>query len=223
MSQRAREEILGKLKGAPKAKTVPRPYVPPLTELSWNGEQLIANFTQNLTAQTGVVHRVKDSAEAKAKLAEIFAEEGLTTIMASTDAVVAPLDLRAWGKEMGVRVLTAGDFADRDAYKNAVFTEVQAGVTGADYGVAESGTIGLIHDRNQPRLISIAPITHIALLPVGRLFPVYESVTERVFGDKNKLPGQFTFTTGPSMTGDIQGGQFKGMHGPRKLIVILIG
>jgi len=223
MSPTVRDEILDKLKAAPKATMAARPYVPPLTELSLDREQLLANFIQNLTAQTGIVHQVKNAEEATAKLVEICAEEGLKILMASMDAVVAPLDLPAWGKEKGIKVLTAKDFADRDAYKDAVFTEAQAGVTGANYAVAESGTLGLIHDKDQPRLVSVAPILQIALLPVERLLPTYESVTERIFSDRTKLPSQFTFTTGPSMTGDIQGGQFKGMHGPRKLIVIIIG
>ncbi|MBN1381451.1 MAG: lactate utilization protein [Deltaproteobacteria bacterium] len=223
MSQSAREEILAKLKAAPKAKPAGRPSMPPLTELSWDPDQLIANFMANLTAQTGVVHRVKDEIDAKAKLAEIAAEEGLTTVIVSTDAVVAPLNLTEWGKEKGIKVLTAKDYTDRDAYKDAVFMEAQAGITGVDYAIAESGTIGLIHDKDQPRLVSVAPITHIAILPVERLRPTYERVTDIVFADKSNLPSQFTFTTGPSMTGDIQGGQFKGMHGPRKLIIILMG
>ena len=223
MAPSARNEILEKLKAAPKTKPVTRPHVPPLNELVWDIEQRIINFTQNLTAQTGVLHRVRDPAGAKAKLAEICAEEGLKTIMVSKDPVLAPLDLPEWGKESNIRILPASDYQDREAYKNAVFTEAEAGVTGADYGVAESGTIGIIHDKDQPRLVSVAPILHIALLPVERLLPTYESVTRLVFRDKSKMPSQFTFTTGPSMTGDIQGGQFKGMHGPRKLIVILIG
>jgi L-lactate dehydrogenase complex protein LldG len=197
--------------------------MPCLTELSWNREQLIANFTQNFTAQTGVVYDAKDAAEVKVKLADICAEESLQTLMVSTDRIVTPLNLEAWGKERGVKILTAKDFTNREAYKDAVFNEAQAGVTGADYAVAESGTLGLIHDQDQPRLVSVAPILHIVLLPLDRLVPTYEKVTERVFGDPSRLPSQFTFTTGPSMTGDIQGGQFKGMHGPRKLIVILMG
>jgi L-lactate dehydrogenase complex protein LldG len=62
---------------------------------------------------------------------------------------------------------------------------------------------------------------------VDRILPVYEPVAEKVFGKKaggtRSLPGQFVFITGPSMTGDIQGALFKGMHGPRKVIAILVG
>lgn len=223
MSQNAREDILGKLKSAPKSKIPERPFNPALTELTWTKDQLVDNFIQNLSAQTAIVHRLKNIPDVKSKLAEICAEENITAVMASTDSVVASLDLPAWGKTSGVTVCRAEDYADREAYKDAVFTKAQAGITGADYGVAESGTIGLIHDKDQPRLVSVAPITHIVLLPVDRLVPVFESVTDCVFEDRTKLPSQFTFTTGPSMTGDIQGGQFKGMHGPRKLIVMIIG
>jgi L-lactate dehydrogenase complex protein LldG len=53
--------------------------------------------------------------------------------------------------------------------------------------------------------------------------PIYERVVDQVFGNLKPLPSQFLFITGPSMTGDIQGVLFKGMHGPRKVIVILVG
>ncbi len=196
--------------------------MPPLHVLSLNQDERIAIFSENLAEQTGVVYRVKGTEEVKAKLAEIAVQENLKTIMTSTDAVIAPLNLADWGSGVGVEILTVKDFADREAYREAVFHKVQAGVTGADYAVAESGTLCLLHDKDQPRLISIAPLLHIVVLPIERLFPVYEHVTDRVFADKNKLPGHFTFTTGPSMTADIQGGQFKGMHGPGKMVVILM-
>ena len=223
MTQTKKNDILEKLKSAPVREAGPRPFLPPLPVLSLNLEERIALFSKNLTDQEGVVHRAKSSEEVRAKLAEIAAYEKLKTIFAATDAILAPLQLPQWGDQTGVRVLTARDYANREAYREAVFNEVQAGITGADYGVAESGTICMIHNQDQPRLVSIAPVLHIALLPVDRLFAVYEQVMDRVYSEKSRLPGQCSFITGPSMTGDIQGGQFKGMHGPEKIIVILIG
>ncbi|MBU4000796.1 MAG: hypothetical protein KKB94_00595, partial [Proteobacteria bacterium] len=79
MTQTAREEILEKLKAAPRIKPILRPHVPPLNELSWGHEQLVSNFAQNLIAQTGVLHQAKDGAGVKAKLLDICAEEGLKT------------------------------------------------------------------------------------------------------------------------------------------------
>jgi len=219
----AREEILRKLKAAEKTAVSPRLDMPALTELSLNEEELIAKFTREVTAQTGVVHRVQDNRGAIARLTEIVQSEKITGVMASTDDVVRSLDLPAWGRKNRTNVFNPGDFKDRSCFKNAVFGEVQAGITGVDFAVAESGTIGLIHSQDQPRLISLAPILHIAIVPIERLVPVYENVTETLFGKGKNPPRHFTYITGPSMTADIQATPFKGMHGPRKVEIILIG
>jgi L-lactate dehydrogenase complex protein LldG len=229
MVNNARDEILGKMKRAPKKEVPSRPSLPPYRTLAMDKEQLVVEFTRILVEETGVVHRVKDYQAALDKLTEVAREEGLKKVMATTDDVTARLNLPAWGKKNNVQVMTPRDFPDRNSYRDAVFDMADAGITGADFAVAESGTLGLIHNKDQARLVSLAPILHIAVVPVDRIVPVYEQVIEKVFGnkvgrtDRSPLPSQFVFITGPSMTGDIQGVLFKGMHGPRKVIVILVG
>jgi L-lactate dehydrogenase complex protein LldG len=175
-----------------------------------------------------VVHRVKDFQETLDRLTAIALEEGLKKVMTSTDEVISMLDLASWGKKNGIQVMTPRDFRDRYSFRDAVFDEAQAGITGADFAVAESATIGLIINKDQARLVSLAPILHIAIVPVDRIVPVYEKAIEKVFGnsgetDRAPLPSQFVFITGASMTGDIETVLFRGMHGPRKVIVILVG
>jgi L-lactate dehydrogenase complex protein LldG len=223
MPPSARDRILTKLRGAPKCDIQPRPDLPPLVELSFTQEEMIGRFSESLAALTGVVYRVKDQKSALEKLEEIIRAEGLKKLMASTDNVVGPLDLPAWGRKKGVEILTPRDFESRESFKDAVFQVAEAGITGADFAIAETGTIALIHDQDQPRLVSLAPILHIAFVPLARMVPTYEHATRAAFGKKDRLPSQFTFITGPSQTGDIQGTPFKGMHGPRRTIVILIG
>jgi L-lactate dehydrogenase complex protein LldG len=219
----AREEILTKLKAA-QAKAVPsRPELPPLKELTLTEEELVAKFTREVTAQTGVLHRVRDKRSVCSRLTAIFQMEGIHTVMASNDDVVTALDLPTWGRENGIKVLNFRGFEDRRQFINAVFDEAEAGITGVDFAVAESGTLCLIHSKYQPRLISLAPIYHIAIVPLDRLVPVYENVTEILYRKKETTPAHFTFISGPSMTGDIKATPFKGMHGPRKLEIILIG
>jgi L-lactate dehydrogenase complex protein LldG len=223
MSNEAREEILRKLRKAPKMEVAPRPTVPPLNELSWDEEEMIRRFIENLTEQTGYVYRVADYAAAAEKLGEIAVAEKISKVMVSTDDVVTLMDLPSWGWAHGVEVMQPQAFEDRYAFKHAVFEQAQAGITGVDYAIAETGTLVLAHDKNQPRLVSLAPIIHIAIVPIARLRPVYESATDNIFGGESSPPGHVTFTTGPSMTGDIQGVQFKGMHGPKKVFAILVG
>jgi L-lactate dehydrogenase complex protein LldG len=188
-----------------------------------NQEQLIAEFIARLAEEAVAVHRVKDFPEVLDRLTVIASEEGLKKVMTSTDDVISRLDLAGWGKKNDIQVMTPRDFPDRYSYRDAVFDQAQAGITGADFAVAESATIGLIHNKDQSRLVSLAPILHIAIVPVDRVIPVYEKAIEKAFAKKGEYPSQFVFITGPSMTGDIQGVLFKGMHGPRKVIVILVG
>jgi L-lactate dehydrogenase complex protein LldG len=218
----ARNEIMGRLKAAPKTEIPTRPSLPLQKVVSLGKEELVNQFAEMFTAETGIVYRAKNNDQALETLTEIAKREGLKSVMVSTDRVVTSLDLPAWGNKIDVKVMSPWDFKGRDDFKDAVFDSVEAGITGVDFAVAESGTLGLIHDKDQARLISLAPILHIAIVPVALIFPVYESVVEKVF-KKEKFPSQFVFITGPSMTGDIQGQLFKGMHGPRRVIVILVG
>jgi L-lactate dehydrogenase complex protein LldG len=162
--------------------------MPPLNELSWDREQMIEAFAENLDALTGIFHRVNDRTGVLEKLSEIAASEGLTEVMASTDDVVADLDLRSWGKETGVPVFTAADFEDRESFKERVFEKADAGITGANFAIAESGTLCLVHDKDQARLVSLAPIIHIAIVPSDRLFPTYETVTDQIFAEGENPP-----------------------------------
>jgi len=219
----AREQILRNLKAAVKKAVAPRPDMTPLNELALNRDELVAKFIAEVSAQTGVVHRAHDKHSTLATLTAIVRAEEISTVMASNDDVVSALNLPAWGNANAITVLNPRDFSDRSQFTGAVFEAAQAGITGADFAVAESGTIGLIHDKDQPRLISLAPIHHIAILPLDRLVAVYENVTETLYRQMKTAPHHFTFITGPSMTADIQATPFKGMHGPRKLEIILIG
>jgi len=200
----------------------PRPTVPPLNELAWDREELTEKFVENLTLLGCSVHRVRDAEEAVNRMTEIARAEGVTKIVASEDDVVATLNLAEWGKSKNIEVFTPTEGQDREAFKRIVFEEVQAGVTGVDFAVAESGTLCLIHDERQPRLVSLAPIRHIAVVPVDRIHPVYESVTDTLFEDRERVPSHVTFISGPSMTADIQATLFKGMHGPKTVTVILL-
>jgi L-lactate dehydrogenase complex protein LldG len=223
MSKSVKDEILDKLKAAPQKEPPPRPIMPPLNELALSKEERVEKLVETLTLVGCDVHQVRDAEEALETLTKIARAEGLTKILASEDDVVSALDLPGWGKKSNVEVFTTKDCRDREDFKRVAFEEAQAGITGVDFAVAESGTLCLIHDEKQPRLVSLAPIRHIAVVPVDRVRPVYESVTDELFAPGRKAPSHLTFISGPSMTGDIQATLFRGMHGPKTVTVILVG
>ncbi len=223
MDQTARDEILARLRAAPRGEPVARPELPPLSELAWDRETMIAKFGENLALQTGILHRASDYRQAADRLSEIARQESWRMVVASTDEVIRPLDPAGWGEKNGVEVRTARDFPDREAYQDALFGRADAGITGVECALAETGTLVLAHDREQPRLLSLAPPAHLAVVPLERLFVDYETAIERVFRGDRPPPSQLTFISGPSMSADIQAISFRGMHGPGRLFVILVG
>jgi L-lactate dehydrogenase complex protein LldG len=183
-------------------------------------EGLVERFKTRLAAEGGTVLEAKDLEGVRPVLAEAAQAEGIQRIMAASDPLVASLGLHAWGKDLGIQVSTPLDYADRDGFKDAVFG-ADAGVTAADFAVAESGTLVIVHDRCQARLVSLAPPIHIAIVPASRVVPTHESAVGAAFAE-GRRPSQVTLITGPSMTADIQATFFRGMHGPKKLIAILV-
>lgn len=222
MCTNARQTILNRLRTADPRPVAPRPFLPPLGESSMNPDQLLETFIAHLTARGGVACRVADNDALLEKMAQIFEEEKVTRAMAALDPVVAPLQLSRWGRQIGIEIVNPHDYRNRESYTQVVFDDVQAGITGVDFAVAESGTLVLAHGPEQARLISLAPVIHLAVVPVARLVPVYENALESIYTAARR-PSQVTFITGPSMTADIQATPFKGMHGPRTLIVFLVG
>jgi hypothetical protein len=81
--------------------------------VSLNGDELVAKFIEEVTAQTGVVHRVEDNRTALAALTVIVQAEKISTVMASNDDALSALNLPAWGKENGVNILNSRSFNAR--------------------------------------------------------------------------------------------------------------
>ncbi len=222
MNQTAvRDNILSKLSKAPKGDIPARPDLLPFPEISMTREELVTKFTQNVAEQTGVVHRVKDNEELLEKLTNVLKEEGVKELAVSEDDVIAAVGLEVLHGENGILVTKISDFKDRDSYKDYLFTKADAGITGADFAIAESGTLAIAHDNKKTRLVSLAPALHIAVVLIENLIPVYETAVKEIF--KDGKPSQVTFITGPSMTADIQATPFKGMHGPKRLTIFLLG
>jgi L-lactate dehydrogenase complex protein LldG len=217
-----RDAILRQLRMARSMEVPKRIQLPPPYEAAMTREEWIEKFAAKLGEQTGVFYRTADTTGVLEILSNLVRQEGLKNVIASEDGLITALNLKLWGADQGVSVSFPHDFKDRKDYQDTVFNHADAGMTAADFAVAESGTLAIIHDKSNARLLSLAPALHIAVVEAKNVVPVYESVMESVFLN-GQSPSQLCFITGPSMTADIQGQMFKGMHGPRKLIVIMVG
>lgn len=101
--------------------------------------------------------------------------------------------------------------------------ETSAGVTGAQLGIAETGTLALASAVERSRLTSLVPPLAVAVLPVDQIEATLEDALARL---KPDAPDQhsraITFVTGPSRTADIEMTLVVGVHGPKELFVLLL-
>lgn len=90
--------------------------------------------------------------------------------------------------------------------------EMDAGVTEADYAVAETGTIAIRHRPEHGRLLSLTPFVHIAVITPKICVPDLIDLFERL--DADGTGSGVTMISGPSKTADIEMNTVTGVHGP---------
>ena len=93
--------------------------------------------------------------------------------------------------------------------------EAEVGFTLADYAIADTGTLVLNAGPNRHRLASLALPHHVAIVSKTKILAAHEAAIAALT-DRTTV-----FITGPSRTADIEGVIVRGIHGPRKLWVII--
>lgn len=100
------------------------------------------------------------------------------------------------------------------------FMDLDFGITGADAGLAESGSVVLTHGPGRPRMASLIPEVHVALLDVST---IHRSLVHMAQRAPAMVPSStnLVLVTGPSRTGDIELQLNLGVHGPRIVHIVL--
>lgn len=100
----------------------------------------------------------------------------------------------------------------------------QAAMSRAFAGVAEAGACVLASGPENPISLSFMPETHIILLHRQDIVSSYDEAWDKARTlNPEHLPRSVTLVSGPSRTADIGGRPVLGAHGPRNLMVILVG
>jgi len=192
----------------------PGPLVPDLPDVD-----LLQRFTEAVEAVSGTVHA-----------------DGVTVALDEIVASRGPGRLITWDEEQlpvdgAIRTLTdAGcgvvsgvvpaDAAGRREHQ-ADYLDVLYGLTGAEAAFAESGSIVVRSGLGRPRMASLVPLIHIALLPADHIFRSQMHWLTRPDSDLARA-ANVVYITGPSRTADIEQQINLGVHGPRELHIILV-
>jgi L-lactate dehydrogenase complex protein LldG len=95
------------------------------------------------------------------------------------------------------------------------------GITMAQGGIAETGTLVLDSSVEQNRLVSLVPPIHIAILDASRIYATLGETLSAIQNGGKELSPAITFITGPSRTADIELTLAIGVHGPQELYVVI--
>ncbi|KAB2924315.1 MAG: lactate utilization protein C [Dechloromonas sp.] len=216
----ARDRILGKLKAAAPASAGELPDV-----AAWyaahRGTESVADkarrFRQCIELAHAEVYSVSRGGWLQ-KLYEVLSAKQLEQLL------VAPGT--AHGKRAQEELVPLGIACPAydqpiEQWKAAMFTATPAAFTAARAAIAETGTLILWPDADEPRLMSLVPPIHIVLLDAATIHNTFYEAMQRE-GWQQGLPTNALLVSGPSKTADIQQTLAYGAHGPKELVVLLI-
>jgi L-lactate dehydrogenase complex protein LldG len=185
-------------------------------------DKLAERFRRELEALSGHVHPVEDIEEIAPEIVAIAQRHQAGRILAWNEAALGIPWLKQALAEAGIVItqhqLTA-DEAERKAQLNDI-DEVMIGLTGAQGGLADTGSLALVSGPGRGRLASLLPPVHIAILSKRNIYPSlppFLAANPDVTVDSSNL----VFISGPSRTGDIEMTLSMGVHGPGEVHVII--
>jgi L-lactate dehydrogenase complex protein LldG len=209
----SRDRVLGRIRAAlavPAGSAPAHPSEPAAYAARSRIDDPVTLFVER-SRQVGVSVELAESlADAAARAAAVCVDRGVRVAAAWHDPDLAGVLAAVRGA--GVEVLPADAALDEAAGAGA-------GITGADWGIAESGALVLASGPQRPRLASLLPAVHLAVLRADRVLPDLAALFARA-GD---LPSALTFITGPSRSADIGFTPVLGAHGPMEVVVLLVG
>ncbi len=232
---KAREAILGRIRqslGHPaRFPQAAEAETPPATRLPFEREALIKSFAAEFSLLTGVFHRVPPEAVPGLVL-DLIAEAGgdqSSGVLSWGQADLPVPGLLDAVRAGGVRLVDASvplAGPEREARLGEMEKAV-VGLTGAEAALADVGGIVVRSGEGRPRLASLLPATHIALVTPDQFYPSLYDWMEALraqgrLEDTAAGASNLTVITGPSRTADIEKTLVMGVHGPRFLHVICV-
>ena len=101
-------------------------------------------------------------------------------------------------------------------------SQIHTALTGADWAIAETGTLVLDSGSEDLRIATMLSETHIAWIPASRIVPDATDLSAYLVEKMKSPPGYMSFITGASRTADIERVLAIGVHGPQELHILIM-
>ena len=214
MSDAARSNILARLKAGPRTAV---PDLPAWTPPSF-GDGKLAQFRQMIESVHGEVHEAS-RADWPERLRTLLANKGVEAVLYGPASEHGPTLAKNWEDKEAPALVPYNRAIEE--MKDVLVHQVQAGVTSCRAAIAETGSLVLWPTAAEPRLMSLLPPIHVALLSASTLADsLAQLIAEQGWVDE--MPTNALLISGPSKTADIEQTLAYGVHGPKELIVLVL-
>ena len=199
----AREEILGRVRAALRDVPAGEAAEPALYEPPPGADgDVVARFVERVSDYRATVREADDVA---AVAGQICAEHG-------AGRLGVPVGLPDGWRTSGVELV------DDEGLSALELDVLDGALTGCALAIAETGTIVLASGaRSGRRALTLVPDLHLVVVERAQVVATVPDAIRALRGGR----GPFTFVSGPSATSDIELDRVEGVHGPRRLEVLL--
>lgn len=122
-------------------------------------------------------------------------------------------------KKAGVKIHTY--WGTLEEQKEEIFS-VHCGITTSRGGIADTGSVLMVPSAAEPRLLSLAVPVHLVVVESANLFSTLGAYLDT--GEfQSDTPSNLVLVSGASRTADIELTLAVGVHGPKELLVALVG
>jgi L-lactate dehydrogenase complex protein LldG len=219
MSKPSRERIFARLAAGsqPAARPVVKPD--PVSAKTYNRAQKIEKLKSLMEAMRTEVH-ITDASNWVHQLDSLLKQRELNSLVYPPQTALGEALESHWEKEAGGLPQLIPYETEIEDFKEKLFT-IDAGITSVAGAIADPGALILWPTDKEPRLMSLVPTIHIAVLDADNIF---SSFLEAMQAGKwsTRMPTNVVLISGPSKTADIEMTLAFGVHGPRDLIVLIV-
>ncbi len=195
--------------------------------LNENLPQILDQFERMARLGGWNLHRAQGYEDAIEYAVSLIKSLGVDSVVRSDQPVFEALPLDSALGNLGIKItqVSHGKDQSRESLREEMIG-AGIGVTGADYAVAETGSVVVMPRKGLSRLVSLVPPVHLALV---RPQDVVETLTDLFLLRRlefhlngGEMGSYLNFITGPSRTADIESTLVVGVHGPREVHLVLL-
>jgi L-lactate dehydrogenase complex protein LldG len=178
----------------------------------------LARFKKEFEAISGHAYQPRSIKGAREKIIELWRNSGERPVAVGGGL---PFPVAEWLAEEGAEVLPLSPPGEDCREEIA---RAGLGITGCNWAIAETGTIILLSSPESPRLYSLLPEVHLALVPEERIIPHLSAagpLIREALAAEGAGPSCVNLITGPSRSADIGLTLIVGVHGPCEIHAII--